>query len=69
VSTFAMFVFLVILDDKNTALCSEVHNHAANRAIKHIKNIFRLTFFWVVVNQVFTIVTPLYQIYLNASLY
>jgi hypothetical protein len=36
--TFAIFVFLVIPDDKNTALCSEVQNHAANTAIKDIHN-------------------------------
>jgi len=40
VSTFAIIVFLVIPDDNNTALCSEVQNHAANTAIKHIQYIF-----------------------------
>jgi len=39
-STFAMFVFLVIPGDKNIALCSEVQNHEAYTAIKHIQNIF-----------------------------
>jgi len=35
-----MFVFLVIPDDKNTALCSEVRNHAVNMALRYIQNIY-----------------------------